>query len=228
MSAIWVSVSAVAAIGAACLGVGCALASLPGPGRTVVAVPAMVLMAAATVDMVLPGPWGLRPLAWVALLVGAALLSLLDRNRRVAAAHHASALLLMAVMWVSMLPATTATTSISTTTTFTAVTATVAAASGGAVTASGPAALSAAGRAVHSAAHGGHGLGLAGPGGLMLGVLVAAASVALAVSAHRTARCAPGSRGSAVADRLEAAQHLSMALAMTMMAGGMLLPLIGA
>ncbi|MBC7442197.1 MAG: hypothetical protein H7311_06710 [Ramlibacter sp.] len=209
MSAIWVSVSAVAAIGAACLGVGCALASLPGPGRTVVAVPAMVLMAAATVD----GPWGLRPLPWVALLVGAALLSLLDRNRRVAAAHHASALLLMAVMWVSMLPATTAT---------------VAAASGGAVTASGPAALSAAGRAVHSAAHGGHGLGLAGPGGLMLGVLVAAASVAPAVSAHRTARCAPGSRGSAVADRLEAAQHLSMALAMTMMAGGMLLPLIGA
>ncbi|TFD26383.1 hypothetical protein [Cryobacterium sp. TMT2-23] len=226
MSAIWVSVSVcvVAAIVAAGLGVVCALAALRGPGRTLVAVPAMMLMAASTVDMVLPGTPGLHPLAWVALMVAAALLALLDRRRRVAAAHHATALLLMAVMWVAMLPAATGT----------------GAGTVASVTASGPAGLVAAGSpasegvlhgvvhsAVHAAAHGGHGLALSGAGGLLLGGLAAAASVALAVSAVRSARRAAGSRGIAVADRLEAAQHVSMALAMTMMAGGMLLPLFG-
>jgi hypothetical protein len=206
MSAIWVSVFLGAAVVAAALGAACALAALRIPGRTVVALPAMVVMVASTADMIVPGLQLLGPLAWAALLVGAALLALLDRRRRVPAAHHAAALLLMAVMWVAMLPAA-----------LPAPTSLTAAASAGRGT------LVAAGAAL---GHSGHGLVPAG-NGMMLGWLVVAASVALAASAVRAARRHGRWHEAAVADRLEAAQHVSMALAMTAMAAGMFLPLIG-
>ncbi|MBG6058600.1 hypothetical protein RCH16_002249 [Cryobacterium sp. MP_M5] len=215
MSAIWVSVCLAAAAVAAGLAAVCALAALRTPGRSAAAAPAMVVMSASTFDMVLPDAHLLSPLAWVALLVGAALLALLDRRSRVAAAHHAAALLLMAVMWAGMLPGTA---------TGAADGANAAAAASAPGLSAAGASLSAAGAAVSAAGHSGHGQAWTG-GGVLLGWLVVAASVALAASAVRAAKHRAGWRGTGVADRLEATQQVSMALAMTAMAAGMLLPL---
>ncbi|TFC81766.1 hypothetical protein E3T23_05460, partial [Cryobacterium cheniae] len=134
MSPIWVSACLVAAVAAAGLGAACALAGVRMPGRALVAAPAMVVMAVSCADMVLPGVQLFGSLAWVGLLVGAALVALLDRRHRMPAAHHSASLLLMAVMWVAMLPA-----------------ASVAAAGAAAGTAAGTAAGAAAGAAAGTA-----------------------------------------------------------------------------
>ncbi len=215
MSAIWVFVCLAVAAVAAGLAAFCALAALRTPGRSVAAAPAMVVMAASTVDMVLPNEHLLSPLAWVAVLVAAALLALLDRRRRVAAAHHSAALLLMAVMWAGMLSGATPGAGPG------GSAAAVASASG--LSAAG-ATVAGAGAAVPAAGHSGHGLAWTGSG-VLLGWLVVVASVALAAGAVRAAKRRTGWRGGGVTDRLEATQHVSMALAMAAMAAGMLLPL---
>ncbi|MDJ0324401.1 hypothetical protein QMG61_11580 [Cryobacterium sp. PH31-AA6] len=197
MSAIWVSVWLAAAAVAAGLAAVCALAALRMPGRAAAAAPSMVVMAASTLDMALPNAHLLSPLAWAALLVGATLLALLDRGKRVAAAHHAAALLLMAVMWCAMLPG---------------------------LPGVNPAIPASVTTGVTATAHSGHGQAWTGYGAL-LGWLVLAASVALAASAVRTARRRTGWQGTSVAERLEAAQHVGMALAMAAMTAGMFLPL---
>ncbi|TFC18153.1 hypothetical protein E3O19_04875 [Cryobacterium algoritolerans] len=211
MSAIWVFVCMAVAAAAAGLAAFCALAALRTPGRSVAAAPAMVVMAASTVDMVLPNVHLLSPLVWVAVLVGAALLALLDRRRRVAAAHHSAALLLMAVMWAGMLSGPTPGGG-------------PGGSAGAVASASGRSAAGAAVAGAGAAGHSGHGLAWTGSG-VLLGWLVVAASVALAAGAVRAAKRRTGWRGGDVTDRLEATQHVSMALAMIAMAAGMLLPL---
>ncbi|TFD00981.1 hypothetical protein E3T28_07810 [Cryobacterium sinapicolor] len=268
MTEIWVSACLLAAVAAAGLGAACAFAGLRMPGRTLVAAPAMVVMAVTCADMVLPGVQLLGPLSWAGLLVGAALLALLDRRHRMPAAHHAAALLLMAVMWVAMLPAASASSSAQASAggaggvvgsgswaatgaaaSAGAAASTEAAASGGAgagagasteAAASGGAgagataaadttAATGAGPAAGNNVHAEHALAIIDGGTLLAGlvVLVAAASVALAASAVRTARRKAGLGVTPGTHRLESAQHLSMALAMTLMAAGMFLPLAG-
>ena len=229
MSAIWVCVCLAAAAVAAGLAAVCALAALRTPGRGVAAAPAMVVMAASTFDMVLPNGHLLSPLAWAALLVGTALLALLDRRRRVAAAHPAAALLLMAVMWAGMLSGAApgggpdggnapAAASVPGPT----VSSAGLAAAEAQVSPAG-ASLSTAGAAVSAVKHSGHGPAWTGSG-VVFGWLVVAASVALAASGVRAAKRRTGWQGTSVADRLEATQHVSMALAMAAMAAAMLLP----
>ncbi|WP_198417629.1 hypothetical protein, partial [Cryobacterium fucosi] len=201
----------------------CALAALRTPGRSLAAVPAMVVMAASTVDMVLPNAHLLSPLAWAALLVGAALVALLDRRRRVAAAHHSAGLLLMAVMWAGMLSVAVPGGGPEGGNAFAAASASGLSAAGVSLSAAGVS-VSAAAASASAAGHSVHALAWSG-GGALLGWLVVAASVALAASAVRAANRRTGWRGAGVADRLEATQHVSMALGMAAMAAGMLLPL---
>ncbi|TFC31967.1 hypothetical protein E3O53_11775 [Cryobacterium sp. TMT2-18-3] len=237
MTAIWVSVCLVAAVAASGLGAACALAGLRMPGRTLVAAPAMVVMTVSCADMVLPGVQLLGSLAWAGLLVGVALLALLDRRHRMPAAHHAVSLLLMSVMWVAMLPAASTEASVGSVGTVAVAgagagtsapaSATAAAAPAAAApAATGPAAT---GPAVGNGAHAGHGRAITDGGMLPAGlvVLLAAASVALAASAVRSTRRPAGSGIEPATLRLESAQHLSMALAMTLMAAGMFLTLTG-
>ena len=211
------------------------------PGRALVAAPTMVVMIVSCADMVLPGVQLLGSLAWAGLLVGAALLALLDRRHRMPAAHHAVSLLLMSVMWVAMLPAasTEATAASVGSVAVVGSVGSVAVAGAGAGTsatasataAAAPAAAApvAAGTAVGNGAHAGHAPAITDGGTLpaWLVVLLAAASVALAASAVRSARRPTGSGVEPATLRLEAAQHLSMALTMTLMAAGMFLPLTG-
>ncbi|TFC65055.1 hypothetical protein E3O62_00075 [Cryobacterium sp. TMT2-15-1] len=247
MTAIWVSVCLVAAVAASGLGAACALAGLRMPGRTLVAAPAMVVMTVSCADMVLPGVQLLGSLAWAGLLVGVALLALLDRRHRMPAAHHAVSLLLMSVMWVAMLPAASTEASVgsvgtvavagagagtsapASATAAAAPAAAAPAATGPAATGPAAAAPAATGPAVGNGAHAGHGRAITDGGMLPAGlvVLLAAASVALAASAVRSARRPAGSGIEPATLRLESAQHLSMALAMTLMAAGMFLTLTG-
>ncbi len=253
MSALWVSVCLAAAAVAAGLAAVCALAALRIPGHVAAAAPSMVVMAASTLDMALPNGQVLSPLAWAALLVGATLLTLLDRRRRVAAAHHAAGLLLMAVMWCAMLPglpgvdpagaagapqlssysgSSASLSPLASNRPTTGISASGLSASG--LSASGtsetavPASRAPAEPAVPSvvvtaAGHAGHGAAWTGYG-MLLGWVVVAASVALAASAVRTATRRTGWQGTSIAERLEAAQHVSMALAMAAMTAGMFLP----
>ncbi|TFC92099.1 MULTISPECIES: hypothetical protein [Cryobacterium] len=214
MNAIWVSACPFAAVAAAGLGVACSLSGLRMLGRTLVAAPAMIVMAVSCADMVLPALRLLGPLAWAGLLIGSALLALLDRAHRRLAAHHATSLLLMAVMWAVMLsPAGAAMGS---------ATAFIAGTAPGTITA-------AAGPAAGNGAHVGHALASSNvrllPAGLV--VLVVATSVAVAFSSVRSARRPQGMEPASATLRLESAQHLSMAVAMTLMAAGMFLPLVG-
>ena len=229
MSPIWVSACLVAAVAAAGLGAACALAGVRMPGRALVAAPAMVVMAVSCADMVLPGVQLFGSLAWVGLLVGAALVALLDRRHRMPAAHHSASLLLMAVMWVAMLPAASVAAAGAAAGTA-AGTAAGAAAGTAAGTAAGPAAAgTAAGTAGGHSAHVGHALASTDGGPLLaaLVVLLVAASVAVAASAVRSARRPAESGVTPAALWLESAQHVIMALVMTLMAAGMYLPVAG-
>ncbi|TFD07341.1 hypothetical protein E3T25_00075 [Cryobacterium sandaracinum] len=87
----------------------------------------------------------------------------------------------------------------------------------------------AAGTAVGNGAHAGHAPAITDGGTLpaWLVVLLAAAYVAPAASAVRSARRPTGSGVEPATLRLESAQHLSMALTMTLMAAGMFLSLTG-
>ena len=237
MSPIWVSACLVAAVAAAGLGAACALAGVRMPGRALVAAPAMVVMAVSCADMVLPGVQLFGSLAWVGLLVGAALVALLDRRHRMPAAHHSASLLLMAVMWVAMLPAASvaaagaaAGTAGGTSAGAAAGTAAGTAAGAAAGTAAGTAAAgTAAGTAGGHSAHVGHALASTDGGPLLaaLVVLLVAASVAVAASAVRSARRPAESGVTPAALWLESAQHVIMALVMTLMAAGMYLPVAG-
>ncbi|WP_146068057.1 hypothetical protein [Cryobacterium sp. M96] len=138
----------------------------------------------------------------------------------------------MSVMWVAMLPAA----STKATAASVGSVAVAGAGAGTSATASATAAAApvaaapvAAGTAVGNGAHAGHAPAITDGGTLpaWLVVLLAAASVAPAASAVRSARRPTGSGVEPATLRLESTQHLSMALAMTLMAAGMFLSLTG-
>lgn len=181
----------------------CALAAIRGPQPRLFPLVGAGIMAVSTVDMVVPGVSILPALAWVAVLVATVLVTVLVGLRaprgpdgQHSVAQHAAALLVMTGMWLAMLPQ----------------------------GAPGAVALAAATGAAETG-HAGH-AALPLAGGLPLGWLLIAASVALFVFAVVSGRRAGGNPGRSAQTtwRLGLIEHTSMALAMGAMAVGMLVP----